>query len=487
MAEAVIDWRFGPNALEYIHSTAQINALFGAPGTQKTFASIMAILAHQKRCGTSIRIAIIRDTLENIRISVVPSFYEFFAAAPHILNFKNENKEGRIDLGNGIHIDMDLFGCNDPSDLQRLQGGSSWSLIWINDPAPMVASANAGVPEFVYDHAAYRSTRKSNSLSRLQIDANYADELHWTHKRLILEPDDDPETPLIKKRVWHVTYAEIQSLNEEAMQMAKRVFSHDETSKARYVDGKFAEFKPGKEVAPGYRREIHRCPNPIDPAPGLECFAFCDGWFNPSVVLGQITTARRLIYIDTVRAEGTDIRTLLETQVGPLLASPRWKDKWRSWRIGGDFSMANRDQGNINHSAAEDVEAFFKQFAHGIFRPRFEKGPRTWKEIERTFNYWLIHNDPENRPMIYLSATNHLLDKGLNGAWHYKQDNSGNIVGTEPQKDEISHVMDAWGNSVCVLLGKVDRQKIDTSLMARQRLKQLHRAQAYAVQGGRNA
>ena len=448
-----IEWKFGPNALGYIHSTAQIVALFGAPGTHKSFASIEAILAHQLRCGTDIRIAIIRDTLENIRISVVPSFYEFFQEDPTQVVFKNENKELRINLGDGHHIHADLFGCNDPADLQRLQGASSWSLIWINDPAPMTERGNAGVPEVVYDHAAYRSTRKSNSPSRLQIDMNYAEETHWTYRRLILEPDDDPETPLIHKRVFHVTYSEVATLNEEAMQMAQRVFSHDPTAKARYVEGRFAEFKPGKEVAPGYRREIHLCPSVIMPAVGLECFAFCDGWHNPSVVLGQITKSRRLIYIDTVRTEGADIATLLETQVGPLLRSPKWNNKWRSWRIGGDLSMKNRDQGNINHSAAMDVEKFFEQFAHGVYKPTFEGGPSTWREIERTFNYWLVHPDPRNKPMIYLSATNHLLDKGLNGAWHFKIDNSGNVIGTEPVKDEISHVMDAWGNSVCVLLG----------------------------------
>ena len=486
-----IEWKFGPNALGYIHSTAQIVALFGAPGTHKSFASIQAILAHQLRAGTDIRIAIIRDTLENIRISVVPSFFEFFQESPGEVNFKNENKELRINLDGGHHIHADLFGCNDPADLQRLQGASSWSLIWINDPAPMTERGNAGVPEVVYDHAAYRAMRRSGAPGRLQIDMNYAEETHWTYRRLILEPDDDPATPLIHKRVFHVSYAETATLNEEAMQMAQRVFSHDPTAKARYVEGRFAEFKPGKEVAPGYRREIHLCPSVLMPGVGMESFAFCDGWHNPSVVLGQITKSNRLIFIDTVRAEGSDIASLLETQVGPLLRSPKWTDpmtkqgKWSSWRIGGDPSMATPDQGNIRHKSSQDVEKFFKQFGHGIYPPKFESGPVTWRERERTINYWLIHNDPRNRPMIYLSASNHLLDKGLNGAWHFQIDNSGNIRGNEPMKDEISHPMDAWSYAVCVLLGKVGLQKIDMAAMARQRMKQLHRAEAYAVQGGR--
>ena len=487
-----ISWKYGPNALGYIHSTAQIVALFGAPGSHKTFASIDAILAHQLRCGTNIRIAIVRDTLENIRISVVPSFYEYFQDALNLIHFKNEFKELTLTLASGFKIEADLFGVNDPADLQRLQGASAWSLIWINDPAPMTEKGNAGVPESAYEHAAYRAMRKSGTPSRLQIDMNYAEETHWTYRRLILEPDIDPEAPLIRKEVFHTSYDEVYAHNEEAEQMARRVFK-DEASKARYVDGRFAEFKPGKQVTPAYKRSIHLCADnygnlvPINPALGLVCFAFCDGWFNPSCVLGQITTNSRLIFIDTVRAEGTDIGTLLETQVGPLLASPRWKDKWSGWRIGGDCTMTNRDEGNINNSASKVVEKFFKKYEPGFLKPRFEGGPRLWSNRRDAANHWLLQRDPENRPMIYVSGTNHLIDKGLNGAWHYPVDNSGNIRNNLPFDDEINHVMQGWVNSVCVLLGEAKRQKLNVGEMARQKQKQLNRVIPYAVRPSRYA
>jgi hypothetical protein len=481
-----ISWKYGPNALGYIHSTAQIVALFGPPGTHKSFASIDAILAHQLRSGSDIRIAIVRDTLENIRISLVPSFYEYFATALNQVHFKNEYKELLINLSSGHKIEADLFGVNDPADLQRLQGASAWSLIWINDPAPMTERGNAGVPESAYEHAAYRAMRKSGTPGRLQIDMNYAEETHWTYRRLILEPDIDPESPDIRKEVFHTNYDEVQAHNIEAEQMARRVFK-DEASKSRYVEGRFAEFKPGKQVTPAYRRAIHLCPSEIIPSSGLECFAFCDGWFNPTCVLGQITKSRRLIYIDTVRAEGTDIGTLLETQVAPLLRSPIWKDMWAGWRIGGDTTMTNRDEGNINNSAAQVVEKFFKKYEPGFLKPRFEGGSRLWSNRRDSANHWLIQNDPKNRPMIYVSGINHLIDKGLNGAWHYPVDNSGNIKNNLPFNDEISHVMEGWVNSVCVLLGEAKRQKLNTGEMARQKQKQLNRVIPYAVRGSRYA
>lgn len=463
-----IKWLFGPNALGYIHSTAQIVALFGAPGTHKSFASIQAILAHQVRCGTNIRVAIVRDTLTNINTSIVPSFYEFFQESPGMVRFKDENRYMIINLSNGHKIEADLFGVNDPADLQRLQGASSWSLIWINDPAPMTEKGNAGVPESAYEHAAYRAMRKSRLPGRLQVDMNYAEETHWTYRRLILEPDIDPESPLIRKEVFHTHYDEVQSRNIEAEQMASRVF-RDEAARARYVEGRFAEFKPGRSVTPSYKRSVHLCPYIIAPAAGLDCFAFFDGWHNPSCILGQITQYNRMIFIDTCRLEGADVSTLLENQVGPLLYKPAWKNKWRSWRIGGDFSMNQPDQSNINHKVADDVEKFFENLLKNEgadqnprfikvvspikFLPKFEPGPSKWTTIEQTINKALLMRDPRNNPMVYLSATNHLLDKGLNGAWHYPVDNSGNVRSMKPQKDEISHVMDGWANAVSVVLG----------------------------------
>ena len=92
------------------------------------------------------RVAIVRDTLTNINTSIVPSFYEFFQESPGMVRFKDENRYMIINLSNGHKIEADLFGVNDPADLQRLQGASSWSLIWINDPAPMTEKGNAGVP-----------------------------------------------------------------------------------------------------------------------------------------------------------------------------------------------------------------------------------------------------------------------------------------------------------------------------------------------------
>ena len=179
--------------------------------------------------------------------------------------------------------------------------------------------------------------------------------------------------------------------------------------------------------------------------PGLVSFAFFDSWSNPSCVLGQITQYNRMIFLDTLRLEGSDIATLLELEVLPLLESPRWKGKAKAWRIGGDCTMRNMDQSNKLESASRKVERAFP----GCF---FEAGPREWSMIAQHIPYALRATDHRGEPMILLSKDNRILDKGLAGAWHYPTNNAGQRTGTVPKKDEASHPCDAWANAVCVLL-----------------------------------
>jgi hypothetical protein len=84
-------------------------------------------------------------------------------------------------------------------------------------------------------------------------------------------------------------------------------------------------------------------------------------------------------------------------------------------------------------------------------------------------------------PAYYLSPTEKLLHKGLKGAWHYKTDNSGKAVSNIPEKDEISHVCEAWANGVCVMLPANVVQDVSSLRQAAGRARK--RAQTYAVGG----
>lgn len=469
---------FSPTVKNFIDSHETITILIASLGEGKTFGCIGALLSHAKRCGQPIRAAIIRDTLENIKLSIVPSFQEFFQDCPQAIAFKNEFKELTINV-NGLRIQVDLFGLDDSASLGKLQGSSAWSLIWLNEPAPMATAdrVNAGLSEDVYNNSVIRCVRHTGTPGRLLVDMNPADEDHWTYRRFIEEPDIDARYPLIRKKVWHVPYGENFHLKDESRQAAMKMYENDKASYDRYVLGKFAKIDPGAPVTPGYNQQRHLSPNRLIPAPGLVSFAFFDSWSNPSCVLGQITNMNRLIFLDTVRLSGSDIITLMELQVIPLLESPRWKGKAKAWRIGGDPTMKNMDQSNKLKSAAREVEKFFP----GAF---FEPGPREWSMIERHIRSVLRDSDARGEPMILLSADNRILDRGLSGSWHYHLNNQGKRTSSVPHKDEASHPCDAWASSVCVLLPSKISYVSKRKTQARA-AKALNRARSYGMGGMR--
>lgn len=448
--------------------------------SHNTYASIVAMFVHAQRCGRPIRCAIVRDTHENIKNSTAQSIKEDFG---DLCRFSNDSK--KCVFYTTPRVTVDLFGISEEGALGKLQG-NEYALIWLEEPAPMSSKSNAGLSEGVFNAALVRSVRQklppycrgcghvpdggSEWLGevdeekrkrvcsecgegyywphgRLQVSMNPADEEHWTFKRLIEVDLVDPENPLITKQVWFVRYGENIHVSEVSRQAVKAAYKDDPASYMRYVMGQFAPVYQGKSVTPEYNSAIHLSENALEPAYGLVSFCICDGWHNPSAVLGQITRTGRLIILDVMRMDGGDIRSLLDNQVGPLLESPRWKGKARAWRVGGDTTMVQPDQSNKQESAAKVVVDFFQPYGARVF----EQGPSTWSIIKMGLKNGL-NRMIEGMPAVFINADCRLLHKGLSGGWFYKTDNAGNIIGVLPEKNEVSHVCDALANAINIFL-----------------------------------
>lgn len=476
MAGKELRYALTPTQKAFAKSEAVVNVIYSNTGEGKTFACVAALIEHVKRCGVPIRVAIVRDTLENLKSSVVISIQDFFQNDPSAYRFSDGYKKLTI-FTKPHKITADLFGIDDLGSLGKLQG-PEYALIWLNEPAPIADAdrVSAGLSEDVFKAALVRCARQKGTRARLQVDMNPADQDHWTYRRFIEEEQIDPDNPLITKAVFRVPYGENIHANEVSRQAVRAAYKGDDANYARYVLGQFAKVYKGPAVTPSYNEERHLAKGNIIPSPGLVSFAFFDSWSNPSCVLGQITQYNRLIFIDTVTLEGSDIETLLETQVIPLLESPRWKGKAKGWRVGGDRTMLVMDQSNKLESAARKVSKYF-----GCY---FDPGPQHWSMIQNHINRALTQSDNRGEPMILISADNKVLHKGLNGGWHYHINNQGKRTSNIPVKDELSHPCDAWANAVCVLLpSKLSGIKKHSHKAQFDKIRR--RAQSYATGGGR--
>lgn len=436
--------------------------------SHNTVGSIAAMLVHAKRCGRPIRCAIVRDTHENIKISTARSVEDILP--PHAYKFRNDFKE--LKIFSEPTVQCDLFGIDDLASLSKLQG-PEYALIWLEEPAPMADKCNAGLPEEVFNAALVRCARQSKTVPRLQVSMNPADQDHWTYRRLFEVDVLDPENPLITKAVFQIPYGENKFLPDIARQAARTAYRHDEASFKRYVEGKFVPVQTGSAVTPNYNSGAYTSENPLEPCEGLEGFRGWDGWHMPSALIGQITTTGRLVFIDTVVGHNCDVGILARQKVLPLLNSPRWKGKCKSWRDIGDVSMKTPDQSDITKSAARVIEDIFGTF--------FEGGPARWVHMKMGVDNAFATNIA-GKPSFVVNKANRLLDKALSGSWHFKTDNSGNIIGDVPDKNNFSHIGDAWANVINVLLPMKNR-KSNRVVMQKLRRQARKRATSYSVGG----
>jgi hypothetical protein len=448
-----------------------VNAIISNTGEGKSFAAVVAMMVHAQRCKKNIRCAIVRDTHENIKNSTVRTIKDVFELEPGLVQFWNDFKKLKIHTS-PYTVEADLFGIDDLASLSKLQG-PEYALIWLEEPAPMADRINAGLSEEVFNAALTRCARQKGTIPRLQISMNPADTEHWTYRRLIESAYIDPDNPLITKSVWFVPYGENRHLSEIARQAVKAAYKDDPASYERYVAGRFATVYEGIKVAPEYNPTIHLAPSPLEPAEGLESFRLWDGWHTPACLLGQITNTGRLIFIDSVRMENSDIGALIDTKVRPLLESPRWIGKAKAWRDIGDRSMMIPDQSNRQATAARIIEDKLNTY--------FEPGPSQWENLKHGLKHALNMNI-QGHPAIVINPQERILHRALAGAWHYKTDTSGNIMSALPKKNLASHVGDAMANGVCVLLPSYSIERFSEAVTKAKKINK-KKAESYRVSG----
>ncbi|MBI5843745.1 MAG: hypothetical protein HZB23_03645 [Deltaproteobacteria bacterium] len=421
----------------FVHSDAQVVMLMGSMGEGKTYAGGVAIVRHAARCWVPIRAAIIRDTHQNLKLSTVPDLQRMFGRFVH---FHDDFKRMVIDCV--PRVECDLFGIDDPASLSKLQG-PQYAMIWLEEPAPIVEKANAGLPRDVFDLAMARAARQAGTAMRVQITQNPADENHWTED-LFMAPAvmiENLETGgRILKDCFRIPYKDNKYLNQHARDANKVAFANDPGKFARYVEGRAAPVNRGCAVTPEYNAKIHFTESILPVVPGALGVRGYDAWHHPCIIVSQYINPGRLIVHDVLCGDGCAIEEMIDGPLLTLLSTPKYcavgKPKIGDWRDIGDPSMRTPDQSSVQRTTARLLEDKLKT--------RFEPGPVKLAARLNPLKSALLRLAPDGNPLVVVSRSAYPLHRALNGGWHFKKDNSGNIIGTQPEKDAHSHVGDAF-------------------------------------------
>jgi len=440
-----VDLKFDLSATQsaFVHSNADIVMLMGPMGEGKTHAGVAGAIRHAHRCGKDIQIALVRDTHQNIKTSTVPSIKEILG---YWVNFHDDDK--KMVIHSTPTVTADLFGIDDEASLSKLQG-PQYALIWLEEPAPIIEKANAGLPRSVFDMSIARAARQTGTTMRVQVTQNPADEDHWTEE-VANGPriwEEDPETGLqIIKEVFRIAYGENTYLNLKARLANKAAFRNDPGKYARYVDGIPAPVQKGERVTPFYNAKIHYAGRELPIIPNALGLRFYDGYHHSVCIIAQYIPPGKIWIHAALWGDGLGIKELLEQRAVPILASPKFKGKIADWRDIGDPSMRTPDQSTTGESAAKRVER--------ILKTRFESGPTRWTyRIDPLRQALTSTCASDGAPLIQISSTAYDLHRALNGAWHWKCDNNGRRIGNLPvQREKHGDLGNALAYGVAVMM-----------------------------------
>ncbi len=443
---------FKPTFTQHLFITCRdtIVVLVGPQGEGKTFAGALALL-HQaqkwKAVGAApLRACIIRDTHENIKRMTVPSMQQVFSG---LAEWSNEYR--RMTLTDGSLI-CDLMGMEDEGSLSKLQG-AEYAFIWLEEPAPIIDKANAGLSINVYNTALSRVARQMKVeherlglRPRLQVTMNPADEGHWTYMEFIESPRfPSPSYPGVTLSVFNIPYGENVHLSNIARATAAAAFSKDPALYARYVEGRWAYVPIGVSVTPEYNERFHRSTVPLVPFKGIPVWRGWDGGLNPTVVFVQIMPTGRIFVLDALVGENMGMLQFVRGMVKPLIAQ-RYSDfKDRTmWHDIGDPSLMNREASNSDHWAARIIEEELNTY--------FEPGEKAWPprlEAVKTALGMMVGGEAA----LCIAPHEHVVHRALRGGWHYRTDSNGKVIRDIPIKNIHSHPADALSYVLARVLG----------------------------------
>ena len=467
-------FEFSPTQERFVFSDAHVCLLKGPMGEGKTYAGTGGLIAHAQRCGRDIRGALIRDTHQNIKISTAPDIQQVLG---NLVTFHDDYK--KMVIHSSPKVEMDLFGIDDPASLSKLQG-PQYAVIWLEEPAPIISKANAGLPKGVFNMAIARAARQTGTIMRVQITQNPADEDHWTEDvangpRVLAE---DPDTGAqILLDVFNIPRGENKKLNSLARAANIAAFKDDPGKYARYVEGRAASVSQGQAVVRTYNPAIHFSEKELDIIPGTVGIRGWDAFHSPACIIGQYVPPGRLIIHNVCVEENVGVKELIEMHVQPMMNSAKYEGKIMDWRDIGDPSARTPDQSSTKQSAAKVIERLLKT--------RFEPGPTRWHSRVNPAISAFSRLAPDGQPLIQISRSAYILHRALNGGWYWKLDNNGNVIGTLPVKNKYSHPGDAFLYPVATLFPYSEMDDTYRKLKKMSQKARMARAMSYSTGGGR--
>lgn len=485
----------GPVAAAYMASEGPIDLIRGPWGSGKTTATVFKIARHStalfpvcKDGVVHVRCAAIRNVYRELAKTALPSWHNFFpkygiyTARDATGKILPDAYQGGIDRPvnhivewdakrrwyhrNGewewrqtkVRLEMN-FGAIGEANLESFFKGYEISMGWVNEcdtlheDVPGLLFGRTGrypprdeIMEWEGERLGWETDPDSGvqtiSLPRIVMgDFNPPDEANWTYKREL------EETAEWKGRGYNF-FAQPSGLSPQAENRAgKTRKQYEDEEKAfggprapdavRNVHGRYAPKKEGTIIFDTFDTFRHRVDEPLKPIPNLPFYMGFDGGGRPACAIGQFPdgrlralreiTSQQDIVTGGKRFAGYVLDVLLSDFAGIPFGG--------AWGDPSDFEGADTVAGELSkmQTIAQALGITILPTATNEIDPRLE-----------AVRYYLETGDG-GRPRSDWDPRLKMTIRGMVSQYHLtKHATLGKTQRTEIDKNEYSHIMDAW-------------------------------------------
>ena len=418
-----------PTIAGFMQSEAFIRVILGPVGSGKSTGCLMELLrrmAAQAPAPDGIRhtrFAIVRQTLQQIKQTVLKEFYTWVDPITH---FKVSDNTIYINF-NDIKSEIHLIPLDEEQDIRRLLS-MQLTGVWVNefpeiDPGiiPAVSSRLGRYPSAAQGGATWFG---------LIMDGNFPNEGGDWHA--LLEENLPPDWQLFKQPGGRSPDAEnVNNLPGGVEYYHRLARGQSSAYIKRYVDAEYGPDPSGTAVfRASFRYDFHSVPE-LEPALGHPLLVGQDFGRDPWSLVCQVDHKGRLLVLEEVAAEDIGLQQHLTRSLRPVLQQTRYLG--RPMMIVGD--PAGRQRSSLSEETSFDL----------IKRAGYLAVPAPTNDIDARLRaveaILLAQVDGGGAILIDRSRCPHLV-RGLNGGYRYAHLKSGQRKPL-PDKNEYSHVADA--------------------------------------------
>jgi len=304
----------------------------------------------------------------------------------------------------------------------------------------------------------------------IMLDFNYPDDDHWLYDKfvnpatkglgvslhrappaLIFQAQEDPKYQRYQfKGQWG-----LWQNNPEADYVSYTggyQFYHDfidtnpgDDAIIKTVIGDFCPNNSGTPVFPEFDRQLHVSNSDLSPVPNRNIIVSFDLGSNPACVIGQVMDNGGVMVLDALYDGRAFFEPFFKEKFWPL-----YNEKYGQWRNHTTWIRDKRmmADGNTGVTANEIAEG------HGVF---LEPLPTDSLQVRLdTVNYYLKYT----KGMLIDHRCDDLI-KSLGGRYRYEKKRGGSFqLRNEPEKDDASHIADAFQNLCLQIYGSpIENQK----------------------------